>query len=183
MPNQDIARPAVSLIFYTRNQAGQLGDCLDHIARVDSPLSWEFVVVDNGPMDDTSRILSAFAAKVPFPVKVLYEAEPGKCRGSNREIGVSRGDIFAFFDDDVYISPNHIDRVQEIFADSRIGFAGGQVELFDPNDYPLSIKASCESFGVILARYTCGGSCRGWCDIYRAAFSVGSLVQAIERDR
>lgn len=139
-----MSNPEVSLIFCTRNRARQLGDCLDRIARVNSSLAWELVVVDNGSTDDTNRILSAFAARVPFPVKVLHEAKPGKSRGLNRAVGESSGDIIAFIDDDVYIWPDHIDRAQEIFADSRIGFAGGRVELFDPTDIPWSIQTSTE---------------------------------------
>jgi GT2 family glycosyltransferase len=34
--------------------------------------------------------------------------------------------------------------VHKVFTDPKIGFAGGRVELFDPNDYPMTIATSPE---------------------------------------
>ena len=134
--------PAVSLLFCTRNRAEHLTDCLEHIARQSPSCSWELVVVDNGSADDTARVLSEYAAKVPFPARILYEGRPGKSRGLNLALRVTRGDIIALIDDDCYIPPDYIDRVREVFADPRIGYAGGRVELFDPTDFPMTIQPS-----------------------------------------
>ncbi len=137
---RDMSELAVSLIFCTRNRAKQLLDCLAHIARLNCSSPWELVIVDNGSIDETSRIVSEFAAKVTFPVIILYEPKPGKSRGLNRAIAASSGKIIAFIDDDCYVLPDHIDRVLEAFSDPKIGFAGGRVELWDPSDYPMSIR-------------------------------------------
>ena len=134
--------PAVSLLFCTRNRAEQLKSCLEYVARLNSSCSWELVVVDNGSIDDTGRVLSDYAATVPFSTTIVYEGKPGKSRGLNRGLRVTRGEIVALIDDDCYVAPDYIDRVREIFDDPRIGFAGGRVELFDPADYPISITTS-----------------------------------------
>ena len=135
---------AVSLVLCTRNRARQLSDCLGRIACLNSSSAWELVIVDNGSSDETRQILFEFAANVTFPVKVLYEPKPGKSRGLNKAIAASAGDIFAFIDDDCYVAPSHIDRVVEVFLDSKIGFAGGRVELWDPTDHPMSIRTSSD---------------------------------------
>jgi glycosyltransferase involved in cell wall biosynthesis len=136
--------PVVSLLLCTRNRADQLKDCLKYIARQNPICSWELVVVDNGSTDDTGRILSEYAAEVPFPTTILYEGRAGKSRGLNQALRVTRGDIIALIDDDCYVASDYIDRVREIFDDPRIGFAGGRVDLFDPADYPITITTSTE---------------------------------------
>jgi glycosyltransferase involved in cell wall biosynthesis len=136
--------PVVSLLLCTRNRAEQLKDCLEYIARLNPECSWELVVVDNGSTDDTGRILSEYAGKVPFPTTTLYEGRAGKSRGLNQALPVTRGDIIALIDDDCYVAPDYIDRVRESFDDPRVGFAGGRVELFDPTDCPLTIRTSTE---------------------------------------
>jgi glycosyltransferase involved in cell wall biosynthesis len=136
--------PAVSLVLCTRNRAEQLKICLEYIARQNPSCSWELVVVDNGSTDDTGRILSEYAAKAPFPTHILYEGQPGKSRGLNQALRVTRGDIMAFIDDDCYVASDYIDRAREVFEDPKIGFAGGRVELFDSTDYPLAIWTSTE---------------------------------------
>jgi len=136
--------PAVSLLFCTRNRAEQLKACLEHIARLIVSCSWELVIVDNGSIDDTGRILSEYAAMAPFPTVILYEGRAGKSRGLNQGLRVARGEIVALIDDDCYVAPDYIDRAREIFDDPRIGFAGGRVELFDPTDDPISTTATNE---------------------------------------
>jgi glycosyltransferase involved in cell wall biosynthesis len=148
---------AVSLILCTRNRAEQLKDCLEFIARENSSCPWELVVVNNGSTDETGSVLEAFAARVPFPAKVLHEGRPGKSRGLNEALRQSRGDIITLIDDDCYVAPDHIDRVLDAFSDPRIGFAGGRVELFDPTDYPMTIKTSTERELLPPRSYVEGG--------------------------
>jgi glycosyltransferase involved in cell wall biosynthesis len=138
-------KPAVSLLFCTRNRSAQLTGCLEYIARQNASCSWELVVVNNGSTDDTGRILSEYATKVPFPTIVLHEGTAGKSLGLNQGLRVAGGDIIALIDDDCYVAPDYIDRVLEIFADPKIGFAGGRVDLFDPTDYPMTIKTPTEA--------------------------------------
>jgi glycosyltransferase involved in cell wall biosynthesis len=153
--------PAVSLLFCTRNRAGQLKTCLEHISRLHSLRTWELVVVDNGSTDETGRILSEYAAMVPFPTAILYEGRAGKSRGLNQGLRVARGEIIALIDDDCYVAPDHIDRVLDVFADPRIGFAGGRVELFDPTDFPMTIKTSTERELLPPRSYVEGGWVHG----------------------
>ena len=115
---------------------------MGYIAQQRPRCTWELVVVDNGSTDRTGEILTEFAANVRFPTKILYQAASGKSRALNQALQVTDGEIIASIDDDCYIAPDYIDRVWETFADSRIGFAGGRVDLFDPTDYPITISTS-----------------------------------------
>jgi glycosyltransferase involved in cell wall biosynthesis len=145
--------PAVSLVLCTRNRAERLKICLEYIARQNPSCDWELVIVDNGSTDDTGKVLAEYAVKVPFPTHILYEGRPGKSRGLNQALRVTRGDIVAFIDDDCYVAPDYIDRAREVFEDPKIGFAGGRVDLFDPTDYPMSIWISTEPVLVAPRSY------------------------------
>src|SRR5579871_4649000 len=135
---------AVSLVMCTKNRAIHLGECLDYVARLQPKCSWEFIVVDNGSSDGTRDVLEKFAAKATFPITVLFEGTPGLNRARNAGWNAARGEIVAYTDDDCNVTPDYIDRVREIYDETRIGFSGGRVDLFDPTDYPISIKISTE---------------------------------------
>lgn len=132
----------VSLVLCTRNRAERLRRCLDYIARLKPACGWELVVVDNGSTDGTAELLREYADKVTFPIETLYQPVSGKSRSLNLAWQVARGDIIAFIDDDCYVAPDYIQRTREIFADKRIGFAGGRIELFDPSDIAMTIKTA-----------------------------------------
>lgn len=153
--------PAISLILCTRNRAETLKRCLDHIAQIRSAHAWELVVVDNGSTDGTGDILTTFASRACFPVRLFHESRPGKSRSLNLALRESQGEIVAFLDDDCYVAADHIDRVREVFADPKIGFAGGRVELFDPTDFPMTIKTATERELYPPRTYIEGGSLLG----------------------
>ena len=66
----------ISLVVSSRNRAYGLASCLDAIGRAaqaDGSPTVELVFVDNGSTDDTSAVVSAWAASAPLPVSLLHE--------------------------------------------------------------------------------------------------------------
>ena len=155
--------PALSLVICTRNRASQLGECLEYVARLQPTCSWELVVVNNGSSDGTREVLEQFAAKVVFPMTIVFEDKPGQGLARNTGWKAARGDLIAYTDDDCYLPPDYIDRMREMFENERVGFVGGRVELFDPSDHPISIKTdtqpgSREPYGYIPPGWLLGAS-------------------------
>ncbi|HTV30245.1 MAG TPA: glycosyltransferase [Xanthobacteraceae bacterium] len=68
---------AVSLVICTRNRAEKLRSCLGYITRQSPSCTWELVVVNNGSTDATADVLKEYAAHVPFPIMILYQAVLG----------------------------------------------------------------------------------------------------------
>jgi glycosyltransferase involved in cell wall biosynthesis len=62
------------------------------------------IVIDNGSSDDTLELLRSL--KSELPLKVLVEPIPGKSRALNRALEVCNGELIAFTDDDVIVSPS-----------------------------------------------------------------------------
>lgn len=136
-------RPTVSVIVCTRNRCTalvQLLESLTHLA-IPSDLAWELVVVDNGSTDGTALLLDSYADQLP--VRRIYEARQGLSRARNAGLAAAEGEILAFTDDDCIPAPDWLDAiVREFTNDADLAGLGGRVELYDPSDYPITIRTS-----------------------------------------
>jgi GT2 family glycosyltransferase len=136
----------LSIIVATRNRAHTIIGCLDSIAAAfakAAPLDAEIVVIDNGSTDATSQIVTQWAALSPFPVVLQNEPRAGLSRAHNRALRASRGELFAFTDDDCRLHPDYInDLLRHHTADAEPVLRGGRIELGDPTDLPLTIKTT-----------------------------------------
>jgi glycosyltransferase involved in cell wall biosynthesis len=95
----------ISLIVATRNRAILLGEMLDSLARqATTTVSWEVIVVDNGSQDDTKSVVDR--ASHALPIVYLYEPVPGQNRARNAALGIARGKLLVFTDDDVEFEPD-----------------------------------------------------------------------------
>jgi glycosyltransferase involved in cell wall biosynthesis len=137
-----MSRISISLVICTRNRAQQLKTCLAYIAALNTSIPWELIVVDNGSSDSTPQALREFGRSASFPLIVLNEPLPGLGRARNLGWRAARGEIIAFTDDDCYVLPDFLDRVLEAFADPKMGYCGGRVNLYDSSDYPITINES-----------------------------------------
>lgn len=136
-----VARPRVALVICTRNRSQRLRRALESLTALSCRTEWELVVVDNGSTDDTQAVIGDFAEKFGEPIRVVVEAIPGLGRGRNTGWRSSLAEIIAFTDDDCYPKPDYIEAVVETFdADKELGFVGGRILLYDPNDYPITIQ-------------------------------------------
>jgi GT2 family glycosyltransferase len=83
----------------------------------------ELVVVDSGSVPDLATRL-ATALEGSGIALVYARSEPGTSLQRNRAIELATGDIFFFFDDDVELEPDYVERTLECFhlqADPPVG--------------------------------------------------------------
>lgn len=88
----------VSVIVATRNRPVQLSRCLNSLMEQNYP-SFEVIVVDNAPSDDTtSRLINErFSGRVRY----VRDPRPGLAQAHNTGAAVARHEVLAFTDDDV----------------------------------------------------------------------------------
>ncbi|MFN3513212.1 MAG: glycosyltransferase [Phenylobacterium sp.] len=134
--------PEVSLIVCTRNRAAKLAPCLAALAAIRHDGPWELILVDNGSTDGTAAVLEAFHREAPVPVRLIHEPRKGLANARNAGLAAARGAVAAFTDDDCYAAPDLVTRAAEVFADPEVGFVGGRIRLFDPDDIPVTIMES-----------------------------------------
>lgn len=148
---------ALSIVVSTYNRAADLRRMLDALAqnRTEAGLRWEVLVVDNASSDNTAAALQDFAATAPMAVVGLYEARRGKSHGLNQALGLARGDIIAFIDDDILVADDWVATLVAHFRshpDARC--VGGRVELHDARDAPVTIKRSLDGSQTTLAHFS-----------------------------
>lgn len=127
----------LSLIIATYNRSRQLLVTLDSVAAQNAPAEeWECVVVDNNSSDDTSQVVSDFAARHPhLNIRCVVERAQGLSHARNCGIANSMGEYIAIIDDDERIVPD---------------FISAYIDLFDT--HPEAASAG----GVIVAEYETG---------------------------
>jgi glycosyltransferase involved in cell wall biosynthesis len=129
----------ISVVVCTKDRAAALGRCLTSIFEIDFEGTWEIIVVDNNSTDDTPQMISEIKRLSPVPFQSRVESHPGNSAGRNAAIGIARGEVVFFTDDDCIVDCSVLREVSRVFADHRTGFAGGRILLFNPKDYPISL--------------------------------------------
>jgi glycosyltransferase involved in cell wall biosynthesis len=111
----------VSLVIPAYNEESYLVLCLDAIA-AQTVRPFEVIVVDNNSTDNTAAV----ARRYRF-VTIVRETKQGLVFARDRGFNAARGDIIGRLDCDSLISPDWVERVQQIFADTTIDAVSGQV--------------------------------------------------------
>ena len=128
----------VTLLIATRDRRASLERCLEAAGQRARPGPLEVVVVDNGSRDGTGAFLAEYARRAPFQLVALSEPRPGKSRALNTGLARVTGDVIAFIDDDIYVTPDYFERLTEIFEREDVGYCGGRILLHDPTDLPMT---------------------------------------------
>jgi glycosyltransferase involved in cell wall biosynthesis len=143
----------LSVLVATRDRAESLARTLDSLAaQTPLDLDWEILVVDNGSVDETPRVLERF--KATLPLIVLSVPSPGKNRALNRALEMACGRLLFFTDDDVIVSPGWLSALAT--AAERWPAAaifGGPIEPVFPPDTAAWIRdpdfvLASEAFGA-----------------------------------
>ena len=96
------ARPDVSFVIPTRNEANYLRAALASIAALDTSYGYEVFVVDGGSTDDTQAIARAYDATV------LEAPDSSIARARNLGAATARGEWLAFVDADTELRANYL---------------------------------------------------------------------------
>jgi glycosyltransferase involved in cell wall biosynthesis len=134
------SQPKLSVVLCTRNRAEALIRCLAYFVEVKASYDWDLIVVDNGSFDGTSAVLESELKSARLPLIVVKEESVGLSRARNAGIKHARGEIVCFTDDDCYPDDYFVDAWITVFTDPQIGYGGGRIELFDPEDAKVTIK-------------------------------------------
>jgi hypothetical protein len=96
--------PTVSVVIPVKDDAPALRRCLEHLARQTLPPA-EVVVVDNGSVDDSAAVASAYGARV------VTEPTPGIPAAAATGYDAARGDIIARCDADSTPPDDWVERI------------------------------------------------------------------------
>jgi glycosyltransferase involved in cell wall biosynthesis len=118
----------ISVVIPTRNRAGFLEDCLRSLAEQRCETPFEVVVVDNASDDGTQDLVRRWSA-ADERFRYVRQERLGRAAAMNAGIGVARGEVLIFTDDDVYVCRDLVETYRRFFAEHPDGlvFAGGTI--------------------------------------------------------
>jgi glucosyl-dolichyl phosphate glucuronosyltransferase len=119
----------ISVILCTYNRCQSLAKVLRDLAcqMLPESVEWEVLVVDNNSADRTADVVGEFCQGYPGRFRYLFEAQQGLSYARNAGIRQARGDILAFVDDDVTVTPMWLQHVTEPFRSGKYAGAGGRI--------------------------------------------------------
>jgi glycosyltransferase involved in cell wall biosynthesis len=119
----------VSVVICCYNSASRLQQTLRHLAAQVVPpgLCWEIVVVDNASADNTAAIArQLWPVDAPVPLRIVHEPTPGLSHARCRGFSVARYEFVSFIDDDNWVCPDWVERINETLnAHPEVGACGG----------------------------------------------------------
>jgi glycosyltransferase involved in cell wall biosynthesis len=125
----------------TCDGAPWIDDQLASIA-AQTALPAEVVVCDDASTDDTVARVAAFAARVPFPVRVHVNARRlGVVANFEQAIGRCEGDAIALADQDDVWRPDKLALLAGALRRRGVGLAFSDAELVDADLQPLGMRA------------------------------------------
>lgn len=98
---------------------------------------FEWVIVDDGSIDDTSVIIDNLQLTNDkfFPIRYFYQENGGKHRAINRGVKEAKGELFLILDSDDMLPPNSLERIdfyyQQIKDDNSFGGVCGYMAHHD----------------------------------------------------
>ena len=117
-----------TVLICTYNRANDLSRTLASLARIDTGLSWDVLVVDNNSSDQTADVVDTSARSFPVPLHYLFEGHQGKSNALNTGMARARGRIIAFTDDDVEVPAGWLDAgVRPLLEQPDLDYTGGPV--------------------------------------------------------
>lgn len=122
----------ISILIPTHDRCRILARTLESLAGLQVPrrIEPELVIVANACSDDTQAVVAERAAGLPMPVRCVAEAEIGVNPARNRAVMEARGDVLAFLDDDVWVEPDWLTGLCEVYDSQPADVVGGRVLLW-----------------------------------------------------
>lgn len=152
----------ISVVICTKNRSVALRRCLNSIFLADFRGDWEIIVVDNGSDDGTQQVIAEIRHFSPVPFFSVIELHPGNSAGRNAGVGVARGEVVFFTDDDCIVKQDVLAQMWLVFsANAELGYAGGRILRFDPQDYPISVIEQKEPVSISPGRMVYPGLVQG----------------------
>jgi glucosyl-dolichyl phosphate glucuronosyltransferase len=122
--------PAISVVISTFNRAASLTAAIERLARQQTDVPFDVIVVDNNSTDDTPAVVRAAAERFAHvPIRYGFEPRQGVSYGRNHGIGRSAAPIVAFTDDDVVVGDRWVQTIADTMAEHpEVDCVGGPVK-------------------------------------------------------
>jgi len=112
--------PSVSLVVPVYDGESTISAVLQCISKLDYPDDkLEVIVVDDGSVDETVRIVKE------YPVKLIAKEHGGYPSTMNAGVRVAKRDVVVIIDADIYLEEDWLDMIVREFNDPEVGIVSG----------------------------------------------------------
>ena len=116
------------MVVCTYNRADRLPLALEALLAQEGSVPYEILVIDNNSTDSTAEVVQAVAQRAGGRVRSALESRQGLSHARNAGIGLARGSIIAFSDDDVRVAKDWVRQIKKTFDEhAEIDYIGGRV--------------------------------------------------------
>lgn len=136
--------PSISAIVPIYNGARYIEATLRSLTGQTLPPN-EIIVVDDGSVDDSVRLIEAFSS--PIPIVVISQTNAGQSAARNAGAAKASGDLLAFVDQDDSWYPGHLEALVPAFDDPEIGWSYSDFDEID-RDGAIVTRGFIRALGV-----------------------------------
>jgi glycosyltransferase involved in cell wall biosynthesis len=121
----------VSIVIATHNRAALLERTISSFRDLAVPAGVipEVVVVASGCCDHTVEAARRAASRLPWPLHVIDEPQPGLSLARNRGVNAASGNLIAFLDDDVWVERTWLGALVDAARTQPANIFAGRVSL------------------------------------------------------
>jgi glycosyltransferase involved in cell wall biosynthesis len=116
----------------TYNRASLLSRLYDSL-RSQSFEDFEWLIVDDGSIDDTESVVNGFIAEDKLDIRYIKQANGGKHRAINRGVKEARGELFFIVDSDDTLPTDSLQIIHDTYEDIRQNVSFGGISGLDSN--------------------------------------------------
>lgn len=119
----------ITVILCTYNRCQPLARALQSLVVQELPTSveWEVLVIDNNSKDATREVVEDFCRRHPGRFRYLFESQQGLSHARNAGIREAQGEVLAFTDDDVTLSPVWLRKLTAPLQEGEWAGCGGRI--------------------------------------------------------
>lgn len=110
------SRPAYSIVIPAHNAVGTIGRAIESVV-AQTFRAWELVVVDDGSIDETSGIVSTYAA-VDARIHLIVQANLGPATARNVGSAHAHAGLIAFLDADDELMPEYLEEMDRFIGEN-----------------------------------------------------------------
>ena len=150
--HQDGVPARVTIVVPVYNEVAVIAGALQSLLALDYP-GYDILVVDDGSVDDTFNVASAFAGEHgDVHVRVVRKGNGGKASALNAGIHRARTPFILCMDGDSRLAPGTLQHAMRHFTDARVGAVAGNVKVVNRNNLWTRLQALEYIEGLNLAR-------------------------------
>lgn len=121
---------SMSIIIPAHNEEPYIKECLESVTKAEFKGTKEIVVVDDGSIDSTSKIVTDFINKnKQHNIRLIISKHSGKSASINKALKVSTGDLIAIVDADSIIYEDALEEMAKDMSRRKVGAACGVIKV------------------------------------------------------